>query len=94
MQERIRLSTEWTLPLDAPFYLKTHAMKLDSTVVFLYPKEDNKTLANEIRKNKLDFIDNSAAHYWTNTDAKIRFQESMELTVLLIKELEKEIGLR
>lgn len=38
MQTRLRLSTEWTLPLDAPFYLKTHAMKLDSSVVFLYPQ--------------------------------------------------------
>ena len=94
MQERLRLSTEWTLPLDAPFYLKTHAMKLDSSVVFLYPKEGYGAFAKSIRQNKLDYIDNSAAHYWANTDAKIRFQESMGLTAILIKELEKEIGLK
>jgi hypothetical protein len=94
MQERIRLSTEWVLPLDGPFYLKTHAMKLDSSIVFLYPKEDNKTLAKAIRQNKLDFIDNSAAHYWTNTDAMKRFQESKKLTSILIKDLEKELELK
>jgi len=91
MQERLRLSTEWTLPLDAPFYLKTHAMKLDSSVVFLYPKDDYGAFAKSIRQNKIDYIDNSAAHYWANTDAKKRFQESMGLTAILIKELEKEL---
>jgi Family of unknown function (DUF6090) len=91
MHERIRLSTEWALPLDAPFYLKTHAMKLDSSVIFLYPKENYKALAREIRQNKLDFIDNSAAHYWVNTDAMERFQESKQLTAILIEELENEL---
>ena len=93
MQKRIRLSTEWVLPLDGPFYLKTHAMKLDSSVVFLYPNSSYIEMAKEIRQHKLDYIDNSAAHYWVNSDAMKRFQESKELTSILIKELEKELGL-
>lgn len=94
MQKRIGLSTEWVLPLDGPFYLKTHAMMLDSSVLFLYPKEEYKTLANGIRQNKMDFIDNSAAHFWTNTDAMKRFQESKMLTSILIADLEKELELK
>jgi hypothetical protein len=92
MQERIRLPTEWVLPLDGPFYLKNHAMMLDSSVVFLYPKEGYKTLAKAIRQNKIDFIDNSAAHYWVNTDAMERFQESKELASILINALEEELN--
>jgi len=92
MQERIRLSTEWLLPLDGHFYLKSHAMKLDPRVVFLYPNFSYIEMAKEIRQHKLDYIDNSAAHYWANSDAMKRFQESKELTSILIKELEKELG--
>jgi len=93
MQERIRLSTEWILPLDGQFYLKTHAMKLDPSVVFLYPNTSYVEMAKEIRQYKLDYIDNSAAHYWANADAMKRFQESKELTSILINDLEKELGL-
>ena len=93
MKERIRLSTEWILPLDGHFYIKSHAMKLDPRVVFLYPNSSYIEMAKEIRQHKLDYIDNSAAHYWANSDAMNRFQESKELTSILIKELEKELRL-
>jgi hypothetical protein len=93
MQERIRLSTEWILPLDGQFYLKSHAMKLDPSVAFLYPNSSYTEMAKEIRQHKSDYIDNSAAHYWANNDAMKRFQESKELTSILIKELKKELEL-
>jgi hypothetical protein len=91
MQERIRLSTEWVLTQDGPFYLKSHAMKLDSSVVFLYPNSSYIEMAKELRQHKLDYIDNSAAHFWANADAMKRFQESKELTSILIKDLEKNL---
>jgi hypothetical protein len=92
MQERIRLTTEWILTIDGPFYLKNHAMKLDSSIVFLYPNTSYKAMAKELRQKKIDYIDNSAAHYWANADAMKRFQESMGLTSILITALEKELN--
>jgi len=93
-RERIRLSTEWVLPLDDTFTLKNHLMRFDSSVAFLYPNATYKAIAKEVRQNKLDYIDNSAAHYWVNTDAMERFKELKGLTSILITALEKELKLK
>ena len=93
-RERIRLSNEWVLPLDGPFVLKNHFMRFDSSTVFLYPKTSYKNLAKEIRQNKLDYINNSSAHYWVNADAMKRFKELKVLTSIMITALEKELEIK
>lgn len=93
-RDRVRLSTEWVLALDAPFTSKTHLMRFDSSVEFLYPNTSYKEIANEVRQNRIDFIDNSAAHYWVNADTKKRFKELKTLTTTLITALEKELELK
>ena len=92
--ERIRLSTEWVLPLDAEFTYKNHFMRFDASAAFLYPNTSYKEIAKEVRQNKLDYIDNSAAHYWVNSDTMKKFRKLKRLTSTLITALEKELELK
>ncbi len=91
MEERIRVSTDWTLPLDGSFTFENDIMKFEPTTAFLFPDVKIDVLAIDLRDNKLSYISNAAAHYWINADAINKYKKLKELTFILIKKLEKEL---
>ena len=89
--ERIRIGKEWALPVDAPFTYEHNIMRFDPFSAFLFPAESESVLAKELRTNKIDYINNTAAHFWIDNDAimylKILVQETEDIVALLEKEL-------
>ncbi len=91
MEQRIQISTEWTLPLDGSLYTENNAMNFETSTAFLYPESSTKMLATELRDNKLAYINNIAAHHWINSDAISKFEALKELTSKLIEKIEMQL---
>jgi hypothetical protein len=67
--ERFRINMDWSLPIDAPFTYDHNIMRFDSFSANLFPASQNSKLAEELRTNKITFINNAAVHFWINQDA-------------------------
>ena len=91
VSERIDVSTNWTLPLDAEFTLKYPVLQYEPITSFLFEATDINKMALEIRNNHIDFITNTAAHYWINKDAILRFEELITNTKALIDAINEEL---
>ncbi|WP_339657848.1 DUF6090 family protein [uncultured Maribacter sp.] len=91
MQQRIQISTEWTIPLDGSLYTENNAMNFETSTAFLYPNTSIKVLASELRDNKLAYINNIASHHWINSDAIDRFEKLKEQTAKIIDKIEKQL---
>jgi cell division protein FtsL len=87
------VSTNWALPIDAPFYIEHDFLKYEPTASFLYgaPESIN---ADDIRRDKVNYIRNAAVHYWVNTDCIHLLNGLTERTSALVERLESEIKTR
>jgi hypothetical protein len=90
---RIRLSAEWALSVDGAFTYEHSVMRFEPNSSFLFPETSYEELANELRENKLDFINIIATHYWIKMDAiallNTLIKDTEALKALLKKELLK-----
>ncbi len=89
--ERIRIDIDWVLPIDAPFYYQHNIMRYEPSSAFLFPSESLNKFANDLRTNRIFYINNSAAHFWINQDAikylKLLVEDTNAIVLLLNKEL-------
>lgn len=92
-QERMSIGANWALALDSRLYSEMHGMKYVPSTAHLYPKKTTKELADELRKNKLEYLDNAAAGFWVNDDARICIEDLKMKSITLIKEMEHTIGI-
>lgn len=90
---RIRMSAEWALPVDGTFTYEHSIMRFEPASSFLFPETSYEELGQELRENKLDFINMIATHYWIKMDAiallNNLIKDTEALKVLLKKELLK-----
>lgn len=89
--ERIRIGTDWALPIDAPFTFKNNIMRFEPNTAPMFPKTSNETLAIELRLNKTEYISNAAAHLWINEDAISQLEILINQTDSIIILLENEL---
>jgi hypothetical protein len=89
--ERIQIGVNWALPLDMPFTFANDIMKFEPSTAFLFPEQSGQLLAEELKKNKLQYISNAAAHYWINNDAIDQLKILIQDTLVLISKLENEL---
>ena len=69
VKERMRVSTEWALPVDGAFTYEHSIMRFEPASSFLFPETPYMELAQALRDNRLDFINIIATHYWIKMDA-------------------------
>ena len=91
--EWINVATNWALPLDAPFTYENDIMKFEPSTAFLFPEQDKKVLAEELRANKMQYISNAAAHHWINSDAINQLQILIKDTNQLIDMIEENLNI-
>ncbi|OZV68058.1 DUF6090 family protein [Winogradskyella aurantia] len=91
VKERIRVSTEWALPVDGAFTYEHSIMRFEPASSFLFPTTPYNKLAQELRDNRLDYINIIATHYWIKKDAitmlNTLIHDTKALNALLKKEL-------
>jgi hypothetical protein len=88
---RIRLSAEWALPVDGAFTYEHSVMRFEPNSSFLFSETSYVELANELRENKLDFINIIATHYWIKMDAIALLNNLSKDTEALKALLKKEL---
>ena len=89
VQERMKINSDWALAFDMPFFYETHGMKFVPSTAHLFPKQSQRDLANELRKNSLAYINNTAGGYWADQDAKEQLEKLQDKTIHLINHMEK-----
>ena len=69
-------------------------MKYVPITAHLFPTKTKRQLADELRKNKLQYINNAAVGYWADTDAlnllNALKQKSNELIIQIENELNQD----
>jgi quercetin dioxygenase-like cupin family protein len=93
VQERLNIDIDWAVGLDMPFYFEMDAMKFVPNTAHLFPKSTEKELANELRKNKLKYINSAAGGYWVDQDVIDLLTQLKTQTEVLIKQMESELGI-
>ncbi len=93
VQERMSINSDWALSLDTRFYSEMHGMKFTPWTAHLYPKQTTRERADELRKYRLDYINNAAAGYWVDRDAIDLIENLIQKTTALIESLEAELGI-
>lgn len=88
----IQVAVDWALPLDAPFTVDNNAMAFEPHTAFLFPERSVESSAEELRTNRLSYINNAAAHLWINMDAINQLQELIDATSILVGKLEVELA--
>ena len=86
IKERIRVGTEWALPVDGAFTYEHSIMRFEPNSAFLFPEIPIQELANDLRTNKIDYINMIATHYWLKID-------SIEQLEILINDTKSIISL-
>lgn len=93
VKERMRVSTEWALPVDGAFTYEHSIMRFEPASSFLFPETPYEELAKALRNNRLDFINIIATQYWIKMDAiamlTTLIKDTEALKVLLKEELLK-----
>jgi quercetin dioxygenase-like cupin family protein len=93
VQERMNIDTDWALGLDMPFYYDMDGMKFVPNTAHLFPKATQKELADELRRNKIKYINSAAGGYWVDQDAIDLMQGLRQQTLQLIQRMENELGM-
>jgi hypothetical protein len=93
VQERMKVNSDWALSLDTRFYSETEGMKFTPWTSHLFPAQTTRERADELRKYKLDYINNASAGYWVDRDAVDLIEKLMMRTQKLIRALEAQIGI-
>lgn len=89
--ERMSTNNDWALSLEGLFYYETDFMRLDSATAHLYPKASDAEIVAKLRQNKMDYLNNAAAGYWVNDDAKMVIENLQKKTTALIAALESNV---
>ncbi|SNS50978.1 hypothetical protein SAMN05421640_0451 [Ekhidna lutea] len=94
VQKRMNINSDWALALDMAFINETYGMKYVPITAHLFPTKTKRQLANELRKNKFQYINNAAVGYWADTDAlnllNALKQKSNELIIQIENELNQD----
>jgi len=89
----ININAEWALPIDAPFSYNNSIMRFEPISSFLFGKQSIEELANHLRTQKIEYINNAAVHFWINKDAIDRLEtlitDTSEIVTLIDDELKK-----
>ncbi|WP_103051438.1 DUF6090 family protein [Hanstruepera neustonica] len=91
VSERIRIGTDWALPVDAPFTYQNSIMRFEPNSNSLFGKQDTRELAQHLLSKKIEYINNAAVHYWLNKDAIDQLLTLIDDTESIVQLLEKEI---
>jgi hypothetical protein len=87
-----KINADWALPIDAPLFIQTDALRFDTNFTsFLFPEESTEKLANDLRLNREIYLRNAALHYWINKDCIIMLKQIKDDTSVLIEILEDVI---
>jgi hypothetical protein len=85
VEENFQININWAIPIDAPLFIETNAIKFDSKYTkSLFSEQPIKNLANELYKNETIFLRNIAMHYWINKDCIDRLLKINEETRTLV----------
>jgi hypothetical protein len=77
------------MPIDAPLFIETDAIKFDSKYTkSLFNEQPVENLAAELYKNETVFLRNIAVHYWINKDCINYLLKIKEETKILVDKLE------
>ena len=93
VQERMKINSDWALALDTKFYSELDGMKFVPWTAHLFPEQTQSELAGELRKYKLEYINNASAGYWVDRDAIDIIEKLMAQTKELICAMESELGI-
>ncbi|WGK65857.1 DUF6090 family protein [Croceiramulus getboli] len=91
VKERIRIGTDWALPIDAPFTYSNSIMRFEPVTNHLFGEQSNFELANHLRVKKNEYINNAAIHLWLNKDAIAQLEMLIKETTSIINAIEKEL---
>ena len=91
--ERIRIGTDWALPVDAPFTYENSIMRFEPVSSFLFGKQSYAELAEHLKEKKDEYINNSAVHYWINQDAIQQLEMLINETTKIVSAIENELNL-
>jgi hypothetical protein len=91
VKERMRVSTEWALPVDGAFTYEHSIMRFEPASSFLFPETPYEELAQALRDNRLDFINIIATQYWIKMDAITMLNTLIKDTEALKALLQKEL---
>ncbi len=88
-EANVQININWAIPIDAPLFIETNAIKYDSKYTkLLFSEQPVKNLADELYKNETVFLRNIAAHYWINKDCINYLLKIKEETGTLVDILE------
>lgn len=88
-----KINAEWAMPIDAPLFIHTDALRFDTTSTsVLFPEESIQKQAEMLRQNKDIYLRNAAVHFWINKDCIRMLLKIKEDTGVLIETLEKVIS--
>ena len=93
IQERMQINADWALSLDTQFYSELDGMKFVPWTAHLFPSQTEAELAKDLRKHRLDYINNASAGYWVDRDAIELIDELTNQTRQLITAMKNEIGI-
>ena len=89
VEKNFQINIDWAIPIDAPLFIETNAIKFDSkNTKSLFSEQPVKNLANELYNNETDFSRNIAMHYWINKDCINYLLKIKEETTTLVDYLE------
>lgn len=91
VKDRMSINTDWAITLDGPFYYEHDFMRLASNTQHLFPKKSEADIVQELRKNKIKYINNAASGYWVDQDAVHYLSDLLEKVTRLIERLQLEV---
>ena len=90
--ERIRIGTDWALPVDAPFTYNNSIMRFEPNSKYLFGKQNIRALSKHLRDKKDEYLNNAAAHLWINKDAIAQLKLLVQETSKIISSIENELA--
>ena len=92
VKERLEINNQWSVTLDGPFQVKHTIMQFEPSTRGFFSQQNPSELADQLRSNKHDYLNNAAVHYWVDQDAMDQIQQLVPLTEQLIVSLQKSIS--
>lgn len=87
-----KVNADWAMPIDAPLFIHTDALRFDTAVTsFLFPDDSTKKMAENLRTNREMYLRNAAVHYWINKYAINLLKQIKDDTSAVVDVLEKQL---
>ena len=87
-----QININWAIPIDAPLFIETCAIKFDTGYTkSLFKESNSKDLVDEIYSYKDVFLRNIAMHYWVNEDCIKYLKKIKKETITLVQKLESSV---